>query len=150
MRKTHYRDYATEAFRFLAREKSAQEYKSRIWNEALELHRQREENVNSGLPSPTEGAIMQAEAALYDASASIRDLDAAEWAITVIEKMRGLEAAKALRQVYMADAHDELMRGDIARRTAMASIEIPASEATIYRWLALARQLFAEKRGLRL
>lgn len=148
MRKTHYRDYATEAFRFLAREGSSQAYKNRIWNEALARAAERQAG-GGGISAPTEAAITRAEAALQSAAAEVQDLEAAEWAILALRGIRGRDAEKALYAVYMEDPDKELVRGEIHDRVVAASVDIPAGEMTIYRWLGLARDLFAERRGLR-
>lgn len=150
MRKSHYRDYATEAFRFLAREGSAAAYCDRIWNDALERQRRREAGRFDGISAPTEAAVARAEQALYDAHASIADLEAAEWSLQTLEKMRGRHAVTAVKTVYMLTPDHPLERGEIQARVAAASIGIPADPATIYRWLALARDMFAEHRGLRI
>lgn len=149
MQKTHYRDYATEAFRFLAREGSAAEYREKIWNDALERARRREVGRFAGMSAPTEAAVINAERELDNVRPSIMDLEAAEWALEAVEKMRGSAAAKAVRAVYMIMPDRPLERGEIRERVAAESIGIPADERTIYRWLSLARSLFAERRGLR-
>ncbi len=150
MRKTHYRDYATEAFRFLARERSAEAYRNKIWNEAIERQNQAEERVMAGLScGPTEGALMAAERAVDEVKAELADLEAAEWAAFTLGVVKGSEAIEALRIVYMTAPDLELAPGDIHDRTVAASQKLHVGEATIYRWLGFARKLFAKKRGLR-
>ena len=60
MIKTHYRDYATEAFRLLALEGSAEKYRSRIWNQAIE-DISNSESRSGSVSAPTEAAIMRAQ-----------------------------------------------------------------------------------------
>ena len=146
MLKSHYRDYATAAFRLLAREGSADRYRAKIYNAALA----RRGEGGTGLGSPTEAAIMRAEQAVYDAVATIADLEAAEYAVAALEARYGYAARRALYMVYMAYADRELVKGEISDRIHRAELEIPASEKTLYRWLAYAKRCFAEKRGLRL
>nr|DAW90299.1 MAG TPA: hypothetical protein [Bacteriophage sp.] len=146
MLKSHYRDYATAAFRLLAREGSADRYRAKIYNAALA----RRGEGGTGLGSPTEAAIMRAEQAVYDTVATIADLEAAEYAVAALEARYGYAARRALYMVYMAYADRELPKGEISERIHRAELEIPASEKTLYRWLAYARRCFAEKRGLRL
>ena len=146
MLKSHYRDYATAAFRLLAREGSADRYRAKIYNAALA----RRGEGGTGLGSPTEAAIMRAEQAVYDAVATIADLEAAEYAVAALKARYGYAARRALYMVYMAYADRELVKGEISDRIHRAELEIPASEKTLYRWLAYARRCFAEKRGLRL
>lgn len=146
MLKSHYRDYATAAFRLLAREGSADRYRNRVYNTALA----RRGDGGTGLGSPTEAAIMRAEQAVYDAVATIADLEAAEYAVAALEARYGYAARRALYMVYMAYADRELVRGEISERIHKAELEIPASERAIYKWLGYARRCFAEKRGLRI
>ena len=92
MIKTHYRDYATEAFRILALEGSAEKFRERIWNEALDNMERRKER-NGSISAPTEAAIMRAQKALDDAKATILDLEAAEFALEALEKYGALKGS---------------------------------------------------------
>ena len=148
MLKTHYRDYATEAYRLHARLGSAAAYKRRVLAEALA--RRAESGGSAGLGSPTEAAVVRAEAALAETEGTIRDLEAVERAMERIGRMRGGTCIlRAVREVYEVEADRPIERGEIARRVDRLSIGLPASPATIYRWLGLARKIFAEERGLR-
>lgn len=149
MKKEPYRDYATEAFRFLAREGSSSKYKQKIWNEAIEEQR-RLEATGTGISCPTEAAIVKADEAVFRAKAAIKDLEAAEFARDALEKLRGMAAVKALKIVYMQDPDKPINRGEIEARVHSAEINLPAGDRTVYRWLALARRIFAEERGLRI
>ena len=146
MRKTFYRDYATEAFRLLAREGSAALYRQKVYNTALA----RRGEAGSGIGSPTEAAVIRAEQAVYEAEATIRDLEAAEAAVNVLECKYGVAAVKALKRVYMAEVDRDIKRGEISERVNKAIMNIPASEESIYRWLRFARTSFAKNRGLRI
>jgi hypothetical protein len=150
MRKSHYRDYATEAFRFWAREGGSKKYKERVWNDALKRQQEREESATAGISCPTESAVIKAEAELDKHGAELADLDAVEFAMIALEATKGWDAVKALKVVYMTAPELSIERGDIHTRAVAASLDLHASEATIYRWLASARTLFAEKRGLRM
>ena len=150
MRKSHYRDYATEAFRFYAREGGSQKYTQRVWNEALTRQQEREVNINTGISCPTESAVIRAEAELDKHVAELADLEAVEFAMTALEATRGRSAVRTLKIVYMTAPDLDINRGDIQDRVHHAEINIPASERTIYNWLGDARKLFAEKRGLRM
>ncbi len=150
MKKSHYRDYATEAFRFLARKGSAADYRSSLYNEMLRYQQLRGSNVQDGVSAPTEAAVMRAEQAVMDAAAELADLEAAEFALEVVARQRGTAVAKAVRAVYMILPDMELSRGEIEERVIAASMYLHADRRTIYRWLALARKVFAGKRGLRL
>ena len=151
MLKTHYRDYATEAYRLHARLGSAAAYKRRVLAEALARRAEAGGRVGSAGPgSPTEAAVVRAEAALAETEGTIRDLEAVERAIERIGRMRGGTCIlRAVREVYEAEADRPIERGEIARRVDKLSLEMPAGPRSIYRWLGTARQVFAEERGLR-
>lgn len=151
MLKTHYRDYATEAYRLHARLGSAAAYKRRVLAEALARRAEAGGSVGSAGPgSPTEAAVVRAEAALAETEGTIRDLEAVERAIERIGRMRGGTCIlRAVREVYEAEADRPIERGEIARRVDKLSLEMPAGPRSIYRWLGTARQVFAEERGLR-
>ena len=118
MLKSHYRDYATAAFRLLAREGSADRYRAKIYNAALA----RRGEGGTGLGSPTEAAIMRAEQAVYDAVATIADLEAAEYAVAALEARYGYAARRALYMVYVAYADRELVKGEISDRIHRAEL----------------------------
>lgn len=151
MLKTHYRDYATEAYRLHARLGSAAAYKRRVLAEALARRAESGGSVWSAGPgSPTEAAVVRAEAALAETEGTIRDLEAVERAMERIGRMHGGTCIlRAVREVYEIDADRPIERGEIARRVDKLSLEMPAGPRSIYRWLGTARQVFAEERGLR-
>ena len=147
MIKTHYRDYATEAYRLYARLGGAEAYKRRIYAEAQERHAQ---GCTGGPGSPTEAAVLRGEAALAEKEGTWRDLEAVERAMERIGRMRGGTCIlRAVREVYEVEADRPIERGEIARRVDKLSLEMPAGPRSIYRWLGTARQVFAEERGLR-
>lgn len=151
MLKTHYRDYATEAYRLHARLGSAAAYKRRVLAEALARRAESGGSVGSAGPgSPTEAAVVRAEAALAETEGTIRDLEAVERAMERIGRMRGGACIlRAVREIYEVEADRPIERGEIARRVDRLSLEMPAGPRSIYRWLGTARQVFAEERGLR-
>ena len=55
----------------------------------------------------------------------------------------------ALRAVYFVAPDVPLRKGDVGKRVAAFAREYPASEASVYRWLARARWLFCRLRGIR-
>lgn len=150
MKKSHYRDYATDAFRFLGAHGSSKIYRERIYNEMLAYQQLKESSVETGISAPTEAAVMRAEQAVVDAAAAIADLEAAEFALEAVRQQRGQAAEKAVRAVYMIMPQIDLERGEIEYRVIAAAMYLNADRSTIYRWLSLARRIFAEKRGLRI
>jgi hypothetical protein len=159
--KNHIRDYATAAFRFYAKQNmSADEYKKMIYDEALEDYKKRQKR--EGISFPTESAIIRAEKAVDEKLAEIKDIEAVGDVLTILSgglreyecygdcACQGRAIRKSIEMVYFVDADKELKKGDIHDRIHKASIWIPASERQVYRWLGKAREIFAERRGLRI
>jgi hypothetical protein len=145
--KDYLRDYATAAFRFYAQNgKSAEQYKSKIYEEALENIRKSEKR--EGVSKPTEAAVMAAERAVNEKIAEIKDMEAVELTLAELGVKRRHDIIQAVEFVYFKNAEDQLE--DIKAKVLSAQINIPASERAIYYWLRQARQLFAIERGLRL
>ena len=72
MKKNHYRDYATEAFRFTEAHGTAKAYRDRLYNDMLRYQQLRESSVQDGISAPTEAAVMRAEQAIESISAGLR------------------------------------------------------------------------------
>ena len=145
--KTHYRDYATEAWRLYARLGSAEAYKRRIYAEAQQ---RLAEGGSGGVGSPTEAAVLRGEAAIADKEGVWRDLEAVERAMERIASRRNGDCIlRAVREVYQAHAETPLMPGEIVDRVNRLCMEMPADRSSVYRWLAVARKFFAQERGLR-
>lgn len=149
--KDHIRDYATDAFKFYALNgKSAEKYKQKIYIEALESLKRKEENfIKSGISKPTEQAIIKADEAVVERMSEILDMEAVDKVLAEFE-VRNKTINKAIEIIYFTDAEKDLGLGDIKNRVIKASIELHADERSIYRWLKKARELFAYQRGLRI
>lgn len=146
--KDYIRDYATAAFRFYAQnDKSAEAFKKKIYEEALESIKEQE--GCTGVSKPTEGAIMRAEKAVNEKIAEIKDMEAVEKVLAEYRSTWKSHIARAIELVYFKDPDKEIGIGDIQNRVNAAVIEISASERSIYYWLKQARELFAQNRGLR-
>ena len=143
MKKTHIRDYATEAFRFAARVGSSQEY-----CKALEQDIQK--GQGNGLSDPTVGELIARETAKENHIAELLDLYAVEKTFAILRsKPGGAEIIKAVQIVYMRHPERKIKRGDISKRVAEVVIDCFVSEREVYNWLSYARELFAIERGLR-
>lgn len=138
MPKDHIRDYATEAFRFYARWGDKETYVKYL---VADLQRQK----GTGLCSPTEAALMHKEQVMREHYAEIADLDAVGTALKILDR----DVRQAVEMVYFFKPYEDLEWGDIKDRVHYAELHMPASESSIYRWLAKARRVFAEERGLR-
>jgi len=147
--KDYLRDYATAAFRFYAKNgMSADKYKNKIYEEALEEISKREGRV--GVSKPTEAALMRAEKAVNEKIAEIKDMEAVEKVLAELKGTRRAYIVQAIESIYFEDCDKDFSKGDIQSRVIKASVDICAGERTVYRWLREARDLFSYQRGLRI
>ncbi len=146
MKEKYIKDYAADAFRFYAKFGDIREYKHKIWNEALESGRSQIRSQSPG--KPTESAIIRAEKAIEQAKPELDDLEAAQKTLRRLN-IQQPEIALAVRIVYMSEPESERRKGDLKRRIIKATMEIPASERSVYYWLDIATTVFAKERGLR-
>lgn len=147
--KNHIRDYATEAFRFYAKQNmSADKYKQKIYDEALFNYTKKMKGL--GISCPTESAIIAAENEVIQKLAEINDMVAVEMTLSELRATHKIYIARAIEIVYFKDADKELEKGNIHDRVHAAELDIPASERSVYYYLGQARELFAEHRGLRI
>lgn len=148
MKKDHTRDYATEAFRYYAfmGKPHKEDLEKKYYQEALEEYQRRQQSGGSGISKPTEQAVMYAEGILRQKQAEL-------WDVLAVEKtMLQLHAweRQAIEIVYFPHAHREMSKGELEDRIQQAVIHIPASRATVFRYLKKARSIFAYERGLRI
>lgn len=150
MKKDHVRDYATDAFRYYASiGKTFEQVKEEIYQQALEESKKSEIKTNN-ICSPTELAMMRADKAIIEKKGELEDLLAVEETLKKLPFERnGKEIKEAIELVYFADPTHDLERNDISNRVTNAAMTIHCDTSTIYRYLAKARSLFAENRGLR-
>ena len=138
MRRDHIRDYATAAFRFYARvgKLSGDEYLKMVRGSfgCVENNLQRE---------------IKACCAANEIMGACQDLDAVRRTLDILELSGKAYAAQAVREVYFTRPSGEISGRVIAGRVRDFSLSCPASERTVYRWLSLARKVFARERGLR-
>lgn len=152
-RTQHYKEYASDAFRLLGKYGSSAEYKRRVLDA---VERRREElgtRIDAPIGSPTEAQIIKAEEAIEDAQAVLQDLEAAERAMMICKQRDAKNATmivKAVQAVYMLDPHRLLKHKEIMNTVIAFSILAPCDKSTVYRWLSIARTLFARERGLRI
>ena len=141
MKKDYTRDYITEAYRLYAAmgQPKYDDVKRDIYNNAL--------MDNSIDPA---AAVARAEKAVETATPMLLDLLAVETAISLLERGGKSYIIKAIKAVYFAAPSSPLRKGDISNRVHRLSIDMPASERSIYQWLREARLLCASIRGLRI
>ena len=141
MKKDYTRDYITEAYRLYAAmgQPKYDNVKRDIYNNAL--------MDNSIDPA---AAVARAEKAVETATPMLLDLLAVETAISLLERGGKSYIIKAIKAVYFVAPSSPLRKGDISNRVHRLSIDMPASERSIYQWLREARLLCASIRGLRI
>lgn len=153
IRRQHYKDYASDAFRVLGKYGSADAYRERVLASIEQRRADLGTRIDAPIGSPTEAAIIRAEEAIDDAKATLADIEAAEKALQICavrDLKQNTRIVTAVKAVYMLErdrlpSHHEIMETVIA-----CSIMVPCDRATIYRWLGFARTVFARERGLRI
>lgn len=148
MKKDNIRDYATEAFRFYAAcgKLTSEQIKQKVYDDIY--MQSKREYLRSGSTmhtSSVEYAVMKAEDAIREMESEIRDIMAVE---KTLKRLMPYER-KVVEIVYFTKPEDNIGKGEISDRVHRAMFEIPASERSVYGWLAKARWIFAEERGLR-
>lgn len=153
IRRQHYKDYASDAFRVLGKYGSADAYRERVLAAIEQRRADLGTRIDAPIGSPTEAAIIRAEEAIDEAKATLADIEAAEKALQICavrDQKQNTRIVTSVKAVYMLDrdrlpSHHEIMETVIA-----CSIIVPCDRATIYRWLGFARTVFARERGLRI
>ena len=148
MKKDNIRDYATEAFRFYAAcgQMTSEQIKQKIYDDIYMKSKREYLRKGSGTnTSAVEYAVMKAEDVIKEMESEIRDILAVE---KTLKRLTPYER-KAVEIVYFTDPEEDWGKGEISNRVHKAEWSIPASERSIYGWLARARRIFAEERGLR-
>lgn len=138
MRKDNIRDYATFAFRKYASLgcPTAEEYRKRLREVAM-----------SNETNPKRALIL-AENAEAENYANIMDIEAVNGTLSVLEKSGRQDIIKAINEIYFAEPDKPLLKKNITERAQAFATSLPADIRTIFRYLAFARKLFAELRGL--
>lgn len=149
MKKKHYRDYATDAFRILALYGSSEKYKERIISESHKAPEDLGVKINNGISSPTESEIIHAQDALDEKMATIADLEAAERALEIVRNRFGEDAVMTVKLCYMSSPKRPVERNEIETNVIFAVMNLHMSRKTAYKYLAVARNAFAIERGLR-
>jgi hypothetical protein len=140
------RNYAIEAFRYYAiiGEPTEEEYIKSIRDRA----KRQVVSVRNTLSDETLEKMEQIE---RDHEAEMRDVIAVINTFKRLSVLRqGRNVKRAVKEVYM---HPDFImcnkKGIISRNVSRLSIAYPCGERSIYRWLDMAVEIFAEERGLR-
>ena len=151
MKKDHIRDYATEAFRYYAKlgKPKFEDVKEKIYKEAIEESKKNELKTNN-ICSPTELAMMRADKAVVEKKGELEDILAVEETLKQLAyEFNGVEILKVIDKVYFVQPDKVIEKGELKNRVLAAIEEIHIGERTAWRYLAKARDMFAENRGLR-
>ena len=151
MKKDAIRDYATEAFRFYAAlgRPKYEDIKKRVYDYAMSEER-RAEVKTGGLSLPTEYQLRNAENALEELEAELMDIFAVERTLEILSTHKnGQDIKDALEIVYFSEPARPLRRNEITNRVHFAEFAIHTTEPTVYRYLRIAREIFARERKLR-
>ena len=138
--KEWYRDYATHAFM----EFSALGYPTR---ETMEEKIRQDINRRLAMEEPG-FIVVKADAAVLEREALLQDIDAVNRVLLQLRRENRDHIADAIREVYFLGVGGKAKKGTLTARVRRFAYEYPANEATVYRWLKKAREMFCEARGL--
>lgn len=148
--KDHLRDYATNAFRVYAAagcptyEQMRQQVLDDVMNRSTD-----NSAVRGDISRPTEAMVLAAESRLDQAVGKLADIMAVIRALDQLKAHRDGEAiCRCLKAVYFVHPFRLPMRGEISSRVRAAAEREYVDDRTVYRWLAVARKVFAVERGL--
>ena len=145
MIKNNVRDYAVSAFEFYSvmGRPDDDAFKERVYRYACSKYE------NDPFLSDTQKAINKQN--LFESmQPAIADICAVnEFLKKITHRPGGAFIKKAVETVYMTNSKTGFLPGDFSRLVHKAEFALPASEATVYRYLSAAREAFASVRGLR-
>lgn len=139
-KKEWYMDYATHAFVIYASLgcPTRQQYEEEI---------RRDVYRRSSLLEP--GIILiRAESAIRVRRPVLEDIDAVNKVLDILREQGKQHIIDAMKAVYFYDPHGKPEHGEIVNRVIRFSVDYPASERAVYKWLKSVRLLFAQVRGL--
>ncbi len=141
------RDYIVDAFRYysaLKRPNAASAQKKADF--FLQNYHNRNQTASFYSLSPIAPDVIKQKL-----DAEIADLRAVEETLQILRmRPEGKDILHAIETVYFFSPYSPQKKCDITDRVRCASLEIPASERTVYYYLSLARKTFAQQRGLRM
>lgn len=145
MIKNNVRDYAVSAFEFYSMmgKPEDEEFKNRVYRYACSKY----ENDVFLSESQKSVNIQNLFKSMQPAIADVVAVN--EFLQKITHRPSGAFIKKAVETVYMTNSKKGFSPGDYSMLVHKAEFEVPASEATVYRYLAAAREMFADIRGLR-
>lgn len=147
MKKDRTRDYATAAFCDYALNgfKTYEETRQLIYNAAL---LDASKDIKSGNKNPDINVIKRAEKAVEESTGYLLDILAVDKTLEQLRKNKKEYIIDVIKNVYFENPKQIFRKKIITDRVCRIALDMPANEATIYRYLKQARQIFAEIRGL--
>lgn len=145
MIKNNVRDYTVSAFEFYSVMGKPEDdaFKDRVYRYACSKYE------NDPFLSDTQKAI-NTQNLFGLMQPAIADICAVnEFLKKITHRPNGAFIKKAVETVYMTNSKSGFSPGDYSQLVHKAEFALPASEATVYRYLASAREAFASIRGLR-
>ncbi len=145
MIKNNIRDYTVSAFEFYSvmGKPESDDFKNRVYEYAQSKYE------NDPFLSETQKAI-NIQNLFKSMQPAIADICAVnEFLQKITHRPSGAFIKKAVETVYMTNSKTGFSPGDYSMLVHKAEFALPASEATVYRYLAAAREDFAALRGLR-
>lgn len=145
MIKNNVRDYAVSAFEFysIMGKPKPEDFKDRVYKYAQSKYE------NDPFLSDTQKAI-NTQNLFKTMQPAIADICAVnEFLEKITHRQNGAFIKKAVETVYMTNSKSGFSPGDYSMLVHKAEFALPAGEATVYRYLAAAREFFAALRGLR-
>ena len=140
MKKDWNRDYATGAFIRFARLgcPTKEEYAERIRQDVYKRLEMKEPRI----------ILMRAEREVENAKGTLDDISAINKMFSMLSEGEKEYIIEAVRAVYLVPPYIRPKKKEIVMRVTAFAAEKYVSEATVYRWLKYARDLFSVTRGL--
>lgn len=140
VKRDYLRDYATEAF---ARYGKLGEISRETYSEKLKQDiRQQMRHLDPGL------ITKKVESELERYSGMLDDIEAARKTLEYFTESNRQYISDAVRAVYMAPPHNVPSHREVVYRVRYHALCVPVTEKQVYKWLQMARVLFAKERGL--
>lgn len=107
--------------------------------------------TNLGIPLPFENSVYYTGFNELNKNllAEYEDMKAVIRVLNRLKAEVGVFAVRIIESVYMVDANKKLCAMDITNRVSKVAIELFMDDSSVNRRIKLARQMFAEERGLR-
>ena len=143
MIKSPARDPFVAALRFYAKlgQRSAKTIRDKIYSI--------ESNQNATNNLQIELGEVRAYRTLKILETELFDIECVEKTLEELEKAKGEVAVRAVKAVYMTNPNKKLKAMDITNRVSKAAMELFVDDSTINRYIAVAREIYADYHKIR-